>query len=178
MTFINCKRKNIITKIVSICFVFLMNIISYSAISNNNGSAFITKAEFDALKSSFQSQIDSYNASIDSKIDDAIASYLAGLNVTKKFETKPYVKGLVWSVSSDYRPRYKYAAPRANEGHNIAIKWDNYVIVSGTYYWGSFDCYDMMISSKKDFDNSTYGQSKLWINNLAKSATSGKSVAA
>lgn len=54
-----------------------------AVVSDNDGSAFITKAEFDSLKNNFQSQLDQYNTSIDSKIDDAIASYLAGIKVTK-----------------------------------------------------------------------------------------------
>ena len=51
--------------------------------SDNDGSAFITKAEFDSLKNNFQSQLDSYNTGIDSKIDFAIASYLNGLTINK-----------------------------------------------------------------------------------------------
>lgn len=54
------------------------------AVSDNDGSAFITKAEFDSLKNDFQSQIDQYNTSIDSKIDAAIASYLAGIKISKQ----------------------------------------------------------------------------------------------
>ena len=48
-------------------------------VSDNNGSAFITKAEFEALKDDFNSQIDNYNKSISSKIDGAIANYLASI---------------------------------------------------------------------------------------------------
>ena len=48
-------------------------------VSDNDGSAFITKAEFDSLKNNFQSQLDSYNTAIDNKIDAAIATYLAGI---------------------------------------------------------------------------------------------------
>ena len=59
-----------------------------AVVSDNDGSAFITKAEFDSLKNNFQSQIDEYNTSIDSKIDGAIASYLAGLQATKVLEEK------------------------------------------------------------------------------------------
>ena len=55
-----------------------------AVVSDNDGSAFITKAEFDSLKNNFQSQIDQYNTSIDSKIDGAIASYLAGIHMAKK----------------------------------------------------------------------------------------------
>ena len=50
-------------------------------VSDNDGSAFISKAEYDSLKSGFQSQINQYNTSIDNKIDDAIAGYLAGIKV-------------------------------------------------------------------------------------------------
>lgn len=80
-------------KIVSIIIaVFLINVnIFASVVSDNDGSAFITKAEFDSLKNNFQSQIDSYNTSIDSKIDSAIASYLAGIKVETSTDIKPLV---------------------------------------------------------------------------------------
>ena len=71
------KRK---IKIV-FCFamVIILSFCSMAAIvSDNDGSAFVTKSEFEALKNDFSSQIDNYNSSIDRKIDGAIASYLAG----------------------------------------------------------------------------------------------------
>ena len=65
--------------------VVLMSIESFGAVvSDNDGSAFITKAEFDSLKNDFQSQIDQYNTSLDAKIDGAISSYLSGIQVAKK----------------------------------------------------------------------------------------------
>lgn len=68
-------------------FAFIMNTFA-AIVSDNDGSAFITKAEFDALKNSFQTQIDNYNKNIDSKIDEAIASYLAGIKLTTKNKYK------------------------------------------------------------------------------------------
>ena len=69
-------------KLLALFLVVLMSIESFAAVvSDNDGSAFITKAEFDSLKNDFQSQLDLYNSSIDSKIDNAIASYLAGIKV-------------------------------------------------------------------------------------------------
>ena len=68
-------------------------------VSDNDGSAFITKAEFDSLKNNFQSQIDQYNTSIDSKIDGAIASYLAGIRTSKETSLNNLVenyKELYW----------------------------------------------------------------------------------
>ena len=82
-------------RILALFLVVLMSINTLGAIvSDNDGSAFITKAEFDSLKNNFRSQIDQYNTSIDSKIDGAIASYLDGIklssppkNLVEKFES-------------------------------------------------------------------------------------------
>ena len=75
-------------KALCLIFAFLFSIESMAAVvSDNDGSAFITKAEFEALKKSFAEQIDNYNRSIDSKIDGAIASYLAGMVKKKEAET-------------------------------------------------------------------------------------------
>ena len=71
-----------IKNIISLILVLIISTNSFAAVvSDNDGSAFITKAEYDSLKNNFQSQIDAYNTSIDSKIDFAIASYLSGIKV-------------------------------------------------------------------------------------------------
>ena len=87
-------NKSIFAKML-VLFVLLYAINSFAAVvSDNDGSAFISKAEFDSLKNSFQSQIDSYNTSIDSKIDLAIASYLAGSKAGKtSVENMPVAAG-------------------------------------------------------------------------------------
>ena len=74
-------------RILSLFLCLVMSINGYAAIvGDNDGSAFITKAEFDSLKNDFQSQIDQYNTSIDSKIDGAIANYLAGIRLAMQTE--------------------------------------------------------------------------------------------
>ena len=76
-----------IIKSIIILFIIMLleieNLVFAAVVSDNDGSAFITKAEFDSLKNNFQFQIDSYNSNIDNKIDNAIASYLAGISVNK-----------------------------------------------------------------------------------------------
>ena len=62
-----------------------------SVVSDNDGSAFITKAEFDSLKNNFQSQLDQYNTAIDNKIDAAIASYLAGIQIAAQQRLTNYI---------------------------------------------------------------------------------------
>lgn len=85
MNFNSNNRGKLIKRIFSLLLVALISIDTCAAVvSDNDGSAFITKAEFDSLKNSFQSQLDSYNTSIDAKIDSAIASYLQGIKVSKK----------------------------------------------------------------------------------------------
>lgn len=106
------KKLNKSIALVLFCIVFSIN--SFAAIiSDNDGAAFITKAEFDAMKKDFATQVDKYNNSIDSKIDGAIASYLAGIRLSKKrmlpneyiaykLYTDQYIRDLKWTSSTTY----------------------------------------------------------------------------
>ena len=49
------KKAFLIYSIVTLC---ISNIASAAVVSDNDGSAFITKSEFDSLKTSFKTQID------------------------------------------------------------------------------------------------------------------------
>ena len=94
------KSTRIVKRVFTLLLVVLMSINTLGAVvSDNDGSAFITKAEFDSLKNDFQSQIDQYNTSIDSKIDGAIASYLAGIDIKKEEVLDPIISNyadIVW----------------------------------------------------------------------------------
>lgn len=78
---------------ISLCILIILLLLNiYAAvISDNDGSAFITKAEFETMKSEFNSQIQNYNNSIDSKIDGAIASYLSGIRLSKTQSIDSYI---------------------------------------------------------------------------------------
>ena len=74
-------------RIIHVLVGIIFSINTFGAIvSDNDGSAFITKAEYDSLRNDFQAQIDSYNKSIDSKIDEAISAYLVGVKISNTFE--------------------------------------------------------------------------------------------
>ena len=78
------RSTRIVKKSLALFLVVLMSINTFAAVvGDNDGAAFITKAEFDSLKNDFQSQLDRYNSSIDNKIDGAIASYLGGIKINK-----------------------------------------------------------------------------------------------
>ena len=114
-------------KIIAFIVIILLCFENFAAVvSDNDGSAFITKAEFDSLKNNFQSKIDEYNRSIDSKIDSAIAAYLAGIKVGKtstikvihsdwddiefiNYEIKPDFKepDYVWTVTAGWHTYYR-----------------------------------------------------------------------
>ena len=108
------KASRLIKRYIALILVLLFSIESFAAVvGDNDGAAFITKAEFDSMKNDFQSQLDRYNSSLDNKIDGAIASYLAGVRVGKTVEqplllyggrtlgllenffSRPYVEGIV-----------------------------------------------------------------------------------
>ncbi len=76
------KKSTKLKKILALFLVVLMSIENFaSIITDSSGGAFVTKQEFEDLKSTFAGQIDNYNNSIDEKIDGAIALYLAGIDI-------------------------------------------------------------------------------------------------
>ena len=86
------KVKSFVKYHLTIITIIALAFSNFAAIvSDNDGSAFVTKAEFDALRDNFSKQIENYNESIEGKIDGAIAAYLAGIKLSKKFAMTDYV---------------------------------------------------------------------------------------
>ena len=82
---VNKKIMNIISFLLIVAFC----IKPFAAVvSDNDGAAFITKAEFDSYKNEFQTRLNSFNSNIDNKISDAISSYLSGVRVAKQRDVK------------------------------------------------------------------------------------------
>ena len=78
------NKLKLIKRIAVIILILILGIETFAAVvSDNDGSAFVTKSEFESLKNNFSNQIGQYNTSIDNKIDGAIASYLAGMRLDK-----------------------------------------------------------------------------------------------
>ena len=77
------KEIRLIKNFIVSALIMVLSINCYaSIIGDNDGTAFITKREFEALKENFREQITNYNNSIDGKIDGAIANYLSGINLS------------------------------------------------------------------------------------------------
>ena len=110
----------------------------YAAIiSDNDGSAFVTKAEFEALKNNFSSQINEYNTSIDTKIDGAISSYLAGirLQTVSKEKMIHYDWSNIEFLNYEIKPEFKVPSYR----WWITAGW----ISDGSYNGGSAAATDL-----------------------------------
>ena len=107
-------RLKIQKRILSIIFSACICSYAFAAIvSDNDGSTFVTKSEFESLKKDFANQIKSYNESIDNKIDGAIASYLAGINLEQKIILDSLLNNINDSctdsyVSGDTKVKYGY----------------------------------------------------------------------
>lgn len=135
-------KKNVSRIIIislALVFIFCANIFS-AVVSDNDGSAFITKAEFDSLKNNFQSQLDQYNTSIDNKIDSAIAGYLAGIsmartdNLTLDSNTK-YSYPIVMMSSTDL-----WNNPKSEDYYNLVrnrVRFTRYDYVAFTFNSGT-----------------------------------------
>lgn len=94
------KLKNKL-KFMSIVLMLSISTNSIAAVGANDGSAFITKAEFDALVNTFNEQLDMMVKSLPSKIDGAIANYLAGLDNIQTISLENYV-----STAYNQSPKY------------------------------------------------------------------------
>ena len=159
------KSTRIVKRIFALLLVVLMSINTFGAVvSDNDGSAFITKAEFDSLKNNFQAQIDQYNTSIDNKIDGAIASYLAGISVSKT-QTLPNnydkivnnsQKTIIWSSSTSYsyspnKPIpamvFEYALQHVKTQYKLYTErpGSNQIMLYGQVNNGNFVCNDEIL---------------------------------
>ena len=103
-----------IKRIFALFLIMLFSVENFAAIvSDNDGSAFVTKSEFEALKKDFESQIVNYNDSIDKKIDGAISAYLAGINLQKAQSIYTILKDWDNVTMRNYELKNSYKVPGA-----------------------------------------------------------------
>lgn len=126
------KRCKIYKSFLALLIIIIFCFENYAAIvSDNDGSAFVTKSEFESLKKDFAGQINNYNDSIDAKIDGAIAAYLAGINMQKAQSLDTVLKNWNEVTMRNYEYPNEYEVPGAmislsyyGSGHNTS--WNRY----------------------------------------------------
>lgn len=101
-----------IKKSFCIFVVMLLSLNNYAAVvSDNDGTAFISKAEFDSQKNNFQSEIDNYNKNIDGKITAAIVSYLEGVKSEETSTLPVYYANWETVTGMNYAPKNVFRYP-------------------------------------------------------------------
>ena len=154
------KKISKIKRIGTLGLVFLMSINSFAtSVSDNDGSAFISKSEFDALKASFQSQIDTYNQGIDSKIDSAIAAYLAGISLKQTEDPQlitPLIKNIKW-IDGFYLKKTIETFNNFPSGHTLIGKSISSNLASARTNPGSSTTYDYTWDESEMYDPVDYG---------------------
>ena len=141
-------------KALCLIFVLLLSINSFAAIvSDNDGSAFVTKAEFDALKDNFSNQIINYEQSIESKIDGAIAAYLAGIKLARK----EIVKTSFDVLDSKNKKIIFYGKNKIPKNANNTPKAESSIFWISTTGYSASDFYHMDVQHAVTYSN-------LWTN--------------
>ena len=119
-------------RFAALFLVVLMSIESMAAVvSDNDGAAFITKAEFDSLKNTFQGQIDSYNKNIDNKIEGAINSYLAGVKASKESRLDGNIDCLSYPLRlvNYHKGLYRLDSPRRERSiHQVIFSMEGFIV--------------------------------------------------
>ena len=149
-------NKKIIKITLCIMLYMICTINSYAvAVSDNDGAAFITKAEFDSLKNDFQAQIDRYNTSIDNKIDEAISSYLSGIKKTQEEFISPLVTNytdIKWKNDLFMKINVR-SFTNYNTYTDTTLKWqvppfgEYRILRAGRYFLGAQDFRDVHVKN-------------------------------
>lgn len=138
-----------IKRIFTILMVFALNTASYAAVGANDGSAFTTKAEFDALVNTFNEQMDKYENSIVSKIDGAIANYIASRADTRSIILTDYAS-MTAAYGSEYVTFYNYPTSnpfRSSNKNNNGMAGSYYLYTQGQLGEGSWSVYARLSSA-------------------------------
>ena len=139
------KSVKVYKKIIALVLILVMSINSFAAVvADNDGSAFITKAEFDSLKNNFQSQLDSYNSAIDNKIDTAIAGYLAGITVEQEMDLESLLyknnEYKVVEFSNTWTPPTTTIGDKCTVASLFWSIWNFNVYVNSLGYYTVYEC--------------------------------------
>ena len=142
-----------------LCILLIMSIsfTSFAAVGANDGSAFVTKAEFDAFVNTFNEQMDDFEDALVSKIDGAIANYLDGLS-REKISVLP---SIINKVNVNDRTFWNNTAYNTdiNNGDTFKIYAATFAVVSYSFYRktiGDYQGYIRVNSYKWDIGAPSY----------------------
>ena len=86
------KLINLYKRNIAVFAIVLMSINTFATTASNDGSSFVTKAEFDNLMIGFNDRMNEYQAALNSKIDQAVSGYIAGMSAQAVLTLDNYAK--------------------------------------------------------------------------------------
>ena len=86
------KLINLYKRNIAVFAIVLMSINTFATTASNDGSSFVTKAEFDNLMIGFNDRMNEYQAALNAKIDQAVSGYIAGMSAQAVLQLDNYAK--------------------------------------------------------------------------------------
>ena len=86
------KLINLYKRNIAVFAIVLMSINTFATTASNDGSSFVTKAEFDKLMNGFNDRMNEYQAALNAKIDQAVSGYIAGMSAQAVLQLDNYAK--------------------------------------------------------------------------------------
>ena len=113
------KFSKIGKRVLAFFLVALMNINTYATTTANDGSSFVTKAEFDDMMYDFNIKMNEYQSALNAKIDASISSYLAGMSAQSVLDLENYAK-MAKEHDENYAKFTQWKTPVASENvHDV-----------------------------------------------------------
>ena len=171
------KSKGKVSKLlIVVCLAMALSIRTQaSVVSDNDGSSFISKAEYDSLKKEFQNSLNVYNSSIDDTIDNAIAAYIAGAKNSKEITMSCLIdnKGVYGSkmkLSWNSSPSFRMIGtewPKCVQRHKLFVaigilQFDptSYKLLDTASFEGGIYDYGLLDGEGNQVTNNDYGTKK------------------
>ena len=118
---------------MALFIVALLNINAYATQSSNDGSAFVTKAEFDLLMVKFNEQMEDYQSGVNAKIDTAISKYLGNMSGTT-VEVLPCIINNLSTYDRTFINNAKLVGTSTTTGNTTAARLCAFFVASASAY--------------------------------------------
>lgn len=97
------KYIKIFKRVLALLVIIIINVNTYATQTSNDGTTFVSKAEFDSLIDIFSNKKNDFESDINAKIDTAVANYLGGFSALAELDALMYIN----SIQSENVMRFK-----------------------------------------------------------------------
>ena len=127
------KFSKIGKRVLAFFLVALMNINTYATTTANDGSSFVTKAEFDDMMTGFNIKMSEYQSALNAKIDNAISGYISKMSGSSTVEQENLAEKYATLLGIEYI----YPVRELSLDKTVAHRY-NYVNMFKYDYWSLY----------------------------------------